>query len=142
MENERRLKFNPLRWSRRKQRIRRSNLNLDKIKETLRKFTEERDWEQFHNPKNLATALSVEASELLEIFQWSNDGGLNEINDPKKREEIEKEIADIFNYLIKLVDILDMDLEKVALDKIKENAEKYPIETSKGKSLKYKELNE
>tara|TARA_B100002019_G_C21163331_1_gene544481 strand:+ start:377 stop:733 length:357 start_codon:yes stop_codon:yes gene_type:complete len=116
-------------------------LDLEKIKKTLRKFTEERDWEQFHNPKNLATALSVEASELLEIFQWSNDGGLNEINDPKKRELIEKEIADIFNYLIKLVDILDMDLEKVALDKIKENAEKYPIETSKGKSVKYTDFS-
>ena len=117
-------------------------MDLEKIKKTLRKFTEERDWEQFHNPKNLATALSVEASELLEIFQWSNDGGLNEINDLKKREEIEKEIADIFNYLIKLVDILDMDLEKVALDKIKENAEKYPIETSKGKSVKYTDFSD
>jgi len=117
-------------------------LNLDKIKETLRKFTEERDWEQFHTPKNLATALSVEASELLEIFQWSNDGGLNEINDPKKRKEIEKEIADIFNYLVKLVDILDMDLEKAALEKIKENAEKYPAEGSKGRSVKYTDFNE
>ena len=117
-------------------------MDLEKVKIALRKFTKEREWEKFHNPKNLATALSVEASELLEIFQWSNDGGLNEINDPKKREDIEKEIADIFNYLIKLVDILDMDLEKVALNKIKENAQKYPIETSKGKSIKYKELNE
>ena len=117
-------------------------MDLEKIKTTLRKFTEERDWEQFHNPKNLATALSVEASELLEIFQWSNDGGLNEINDPKKREEIEKEIADIFNYLVKLVDILDIDLEKVALDKIKENAKKYPIETSKGKSVKYTDFSD
>jgi len=116
-------------------------MDLEKVKIALRKFTKEREWEKFHNPKNLATALSVEASELLEIFQWSNDGGLNEINDPKKREEIEKEIADIFNYLIKLVDILDMDLEKVALDKIKENAEKYPIETSKGKSVKYTDFS-
>lgn len=117
-------------------------MNLDKIKKTLRKFTEQRDWEQFHNPKNLATALSVEASELLEIFQWSNDGGLNEINDPKKRKEIEKEIADIFNYLVKLVDILDMDLEKTALEKIEENAKKYPIEESKGSSVKYTDFNE
>lgn len=117
-------------------------MDLDKIKKTLRKFTEERDWEQFHTPKNLATALSVEASELLEIFQWSNDGGLNEINDPKKRKEIEKEIADIFNYLVKLVDILDMDLEKAALEKIKENAEKYPAEESKGRSVKYTDFNE
>tara|TARA_B100000963_G_C22338390_1_gene541809 strand:- start:276 stop:632 length:357 start_codon:yes stop_codon:yes gene_type:complete len=117
-------------------------LDLDKIKRALKKFTEERDWEQFHNPKNLSIALSVEASELLEIFQWSNDGGLSEIKDLKKRKEIEKEIADIFNYLVKLVDILDIDLEKVALEKIKENAKKYPIKESKGKSTKYTDFNE
>ena len=117
-------------------------MDLEAVKLKLREFSRERDWEQFHNPKNLATALSVEVSELLEIFQWSNDGGLKEINDPKKRKEIEKEIADIFNYLVKLVDILDMDLEKAALDKIKENAEKYPVEDSKGKSVKYTDLNE
>lgn len=117
-------------------------LNLENLKLKLREFSKERDWEQFHNPKNLATALSVEASELLEIFQWSNDGGLKEINDPKKRQEIEKEIADIFNYLVKLVDVLDIDLEKAALNKIKENAEKYPIKHSKGKSVKYTDFNE
>jgi len=117
-------------------------LNLENLKLKLREFSKERDWEQFHNPKNLATALSVEASELLEIFQWSNDGGLKEIDNPDKRQEIEKEIADIFNYLVKLVDILDIDLEEAALNKIKENAEKYPIETSKGKSLKYTEFND
>jgi len=118
------------------------NINIGIIKEKLRDFSKERDWEKFHNPKNLATALSVEASELLEIFQWSNDGGLSEINDPKKRKEIEKEIADIFNYLLKLVDILNMDLEKAALEKIKENGEKYPIEQSKGKSVKYSQFND
>ena len=75
-------------------------------------------------------------------FQWSNDGGLSEINDPKKRKEIEKEIADIFNYLLKLVDILNMDLEKAALEKITENGEKYPIEQSKGKAVKYSEFND
>ena len=117
-------------------------MNLENLKLKLREFSKERDWEQFHNPKNLATALSVEASELLEIFQWSNDGGLKEIDNPDKRQEIEKEIADIFNYLVKLVDILDIDLEEAALNKIKENAEKYPIETSKGKSLKYTEFND
>ena len=118
------------------------NINIGIIKEKLRDFSKERDWEKFHNPKNLATALSVEASELLEIFQWSNDGGLSEINDPKKRKEIEKEIADIFNYLLKLVDILNMDLEKAALEKITENGEKYPIEQSKGKAVKYSEFND
>ena len=118
------------------------NINIGIIKEKLRDFSKERDWEKFHNPKNLATALSVEASELLEIFQWSNDGGLSEINDPKKRKEIEKEISDIFNYLLKLVDIFNMDLEKAALEKIKENGEKYPIEQSKGKSVKYSQFND
>ena len=117
-------------------------MNLENLKLKLREFSKDRDWEQFHNPKNLATALSVEASELLEIFQWSNDGGLKEIDNPEKRQEIEKEIADIFNYLVKLVDILDIDLEEAALNKIKENAEKYPIETSKGKSMKYTEFND
>ena len=117
-------------------------MDLEKVKIALRKFTKEREWEKFHNPKNLATALSVEASELLEIFQWSNDGGLSEINDPKKRKEIEKEIADIFNYLLKLVDILNMDLEKAALEKIIENGEKYPIEQSKGKAVKYSEFSD
>ena len=112
-------------------------MDLEKIKKTLRKFTEERDWEQFHNPKNLATALSVEASELLEIFQWSNDGGLNEINDPKKREEIEKEIADVFNYIVRLADVLDVDLEKASMLKIDENEKKYPINAFKGTSRKY-----
>ena len=77
----------------------------------------------------------------LEFLWWSTDGGLNEINDPETKEEIEKEIADIFNYLVKLVDLLDMDLEKVALNKIKENAQKYPIEKSKGKAVKYKDIN-
>lgn len=117
-------------------------MDIENLKSKLRAFSKERDWEQFHNPKNISTALSVEASELLEIFQWSNDGGLSEIKDPKKRKEIEKEIADVFNYLLKLVDILDMDLEKAALEKINENEKKYPVEESKGKSVKYTEFNE
>ena len=82
-------------------------------------------------------ALSVEAAELMEIFQWSNDGGLAEIEDPELRKKIEEEIADVFNYIIKLVDILNMDLEKASLRKIENNAKKYPIEQSKGKSVKY-----
>ena len=77
-------------------------VNLKKIKDKLIKFSKERDWEKFHTPKNLAMALSVEVSELLEIFQWSLDGGQDVIENSK--EEIESEIADIFNYLVKLVD--------------------------------------
>ena len=112
-------------------------MDLEKIKKTLRKFTEERDWEQFHNPKYLTMALSVELSELLEIFQWSKNGGLDEIQDKKTKKEIEREIADVFNYIIRLSDILDIDIEKVAHRKIDENEIKYPIEKFKGSSRKY-----
>ena len=113
-------------------------MDLKKIRNRLRNFATDRDWEQFHTPKNLAMALTVEVSELLEIFQWSLDGGQDVIENSK--EEIESEIADIFNYLVKLVDLLDIDLEKIALKKIDLNSKKYPIEKSKGKSLKYTEL--
>ena len=84
-------------------------VNVKTIKDKLIKFSKERDWEKFHTPKNLAMALTVEVSELLEIFQWSLDGGQDVIENSK--EEIESEIADIFNYLVKLVDLLDIDLE-------------------------------
>ena len=99
-------------------------VNLKKIKDKLIKFSKERDWEKFHTPKNLAMALTVEVSELLEIFQWSLDGGQDVIENSK--EEIESEIADIFNYLVKLVDLLDIDLENIALKNIDLNSKKYP----------------
>ena len=113
-------------------------VDLKKIKDELKNFSKERDWEKFHTPKNLAMALTVEVSELLEIFQWSLDGGQDILKNSK--EEIESEIADIFNYLVKLVDLLDIDLEKIALKKIDLNSKKYPIEKSKGNSFKYTEL--
>ena len=112
-------------------------MDVQLIQSRLKKFAEERDWEQFHSPKNITMALSVEVAELVEIFQWSNSGGLNEINDPDTKVQIEKEIADIFNYLLKLTDMLDIDLEKAALNKIDENDAKYPVEKFKGISKKY-----
>ena len=115
-------------------------LNLEKISERLKKFSKDRNWEQYHSPKNLAMALSVEVAELVEIFQWSNDGGTKEIKDPETRKQIEEEIADIFNYLVKFVDLMEIDLEKISLEKIQKNDEKYPVEKSKGKSEKYNKL--
>lgn len=112
-------------------------MDLQLIQSRLRKFSEERNWEQFHSPKNITMALSVEVAELVEIFQWSNSGGLDEINDPDTKVQIEKEIADIFNYLLKLTDMLNIDLEKAALNKIEENDAKYPVEKFKGISKKY-----
>ena len=115
-------------------------MDLELIQSRLKKFAVDRDWEQFHSPKNLVMALSVEVSELLEIFQWSNSGGLDEINDPSKRKQIEEEIADVFNYLVKIADTLDIDLEKAALDKIASNEEKYPIKKFKGVAKKYTDV--
>ena len=112
-------------------------MNLELIKSRLKKFAEERDWEKFHTPKNITMALSVEVAELVEIFQWSNSGGLDEVEDPEIKAQIEREIADIFNYLIKLTDMLDIDIEKAALNKIEENDVKYPVDRFKGIAKKY-----
>tara|TARA_Y100001970_G_C14144819_1_gene809239 strand:- start:1115 stop:1459 length:345 start_codon:yes stop_codon:yes gene_type:complete len=112
-------------------------MDLKKIRNRLRNFANDREWEQFHDPKNLTMALSVEVSELLEIFQWSKNGGLDEINDEKTKKDIEREIADVFNYIVRLSDVLDIDLEKIAHMKIDENELKYPVEKYKGSSRKY-----
>ena len=115
-------------------------LDLKTTKEKLRKFSQERDWDQYHSPKNLAMAMSVEVAELLEIFQWSNDGGMEKIEDKETKKQIEEEIADIFNYLVKFVDLMDLDLEELSLEKIKKNDMKYPVNKFKGKSDKYNKL--
>lgn len=115
-------------------------LDLKTIKEKLRKFSQDRDWDQFHSPKNLAMAMSVEVAELVEIFQWSNDGGMEKIEDKETKKRIEEEIADIFNYLVKFVDLMDLDLEELSLEKIKKNDMKYPVDKFKGKSDKYNKL--
>ena len=117
------------------------SLNLKKIYEYQRKFAEDRDWKQFHTPKNLAMALSVEASELLEIFQWLTPEQSQNIkkSDPLM-ESISDEISDTLYYLLRLTDILDIDLEKSVYEKMKKNEEKYPIEKSKGIAKKYNQL--
>ena len=116
-------------------------MDIEKIQKRLDKFSKDRDWDQFHTPKNLSIALSVEVSELLEIFQWSDSGGLEEISNVKKRKEIEEEVADIFIYLIKILGKLDnTNIENIINEKIKKNETKYPIEKSFGKSDKYNDL--
>tara|TARA_B100001057_G_scaffold206288_1_gene207046 strand:+ start:708 stop:1052 length:345 start_codon:yes stop_codon:yes gene_type:complete len=110
-----------------------------KIKLLLRKFAKDRDWDQFHSLKNLVCALSVEASELLEIFQWT-DSTDEKINDVVLKEKISDEVADIMLYLIRFADKADINLEDVCLKKIQKNSNKYPVELSKGISKKYDEL--
>jgi dCTP diphosphatase len=113
--------------------------SLDVLRDLLRQFAAERDWDQFHSPKNLAIALSVEAAELLEHFQWMPETESAVLaGDLKTR--IREEIADVLLYLIRLADKLEIELLAAASDKIQLNAEKYPAEKARGSSKKYTEL--
>lgn len=108
-------------------------------KETVNKvlkFRDDRDWKQFHDPKDLAISISLEASELLEIFQWSKD----DVYCLDKIDKIKEELADVVNYCILMADACNLDLDKIITDKIKLNAAKYPVDKAKGTSTKYNEL--
>lgn len=116
-------------------------MNVELIQQRLREFANERDWEQFHTPKNLAIALSVETSELLEIFQWMSDQQAMDVkNDLKLMEKVSHEVADIMLYLLRLADVLSLNLNEITKSKIEINEIKYPIEKSRGTSKKYTEL--
>lgn len=116
-----------------------TQLDLDQIQSRIREFRDERDWMQFHNPKNLAISVVLEATELLEHFQWKSPEQ-SEAHAVKARDEIADEIADVAVYLIELADNLGIDLERAILGKLEKNAAKYPIEKAKGNSKKYTEL--
>lgn len=112
---------------------------LLQLRDALREFAAERDWDQFHTPKNLAIALSVEAAELLEHFQWAGDKDSAQFT-PGKLEEISEEVADVLLYLVRLADKLDINLLHAATLKIGRNAKKYPIDKARGSSKKYTEF--
>ena len=116
-------------------------LNLESIFKYQRKFASDRDWEQFHTPKNISMALSVEASELLELFQWLTPEQSKNI--PKNSElmkSVKDEISDTLYYLLRMTDLLNIDLEEALSAKMIENEKKYPIEKSKGIAKKYNQL--
>jgi len=100
------------------------------------KFRDDRNWRQFHTPKALAISLSLEASELLEIFQWTS----SEQVDAEKVPYLEEELADILIYSVLLADIIDADIDKIIETKLRKNAEKYPVEKSYGRKDKYNQL--
>ena len=106
---------------------------MQEIIDKLIQFRNDRDWKQFHNPKDLALAINVEAGELLEVFLWKN-------HEDAKVEKVKEELADVFAYAFLLADKYDLDVKEIVLDKIKKNAEKYPIEKAKGTAKKYNEL--
>lgn len=113
-------------------------MNINDIQKQLARFAEERNWDQFHTPKNLSMALAAEAAELLEIFQWLTDEQSKEIvNNEKEMTMIRQEIADIFIYLVRLADKLGVDIEKAVHEKIEMNEQKYPVKLSRDSAIKY-----
>jgi NTP pyrophosphatase (non-canonical NTP hydrolase) len=116
-------------------------LELQKINDEIEKIVLERDWDQFHSVKNLVMALSVESSELVEIFQWLTEDQSNMASDnPDLKSKIEDEVADVFVYLLRIATKTNINLEQAVLKKLKKNAEKYPVDKSKGNSKKYNQF--
>lgn len=116
---------------------------LSDITEKLRAFARERDWDQFHAPKNLAMAIGAETGELLEIFQWlSSDQSAAIMRDQRIATAVQHEVADIFIYLLRLADVLGIDIAKAVDTKLSVNAQKYPAEKARGSAKKYTELGE
>ena len=104
---------------------------MKELQDKIKQFNEERDWDQFHSPENLAKSISIEAAELLECFQWNNEYDLDEVKD---------ELADVLNYCLLMANKLGVDPNQIVLDKLIKNEKKYPIEKSKGNSTKYTKL--
>ena len=104
---------------------------MKEVIEKIKKFNEDRDWDQFHSPENLSTSIAIESGELLECFQWNNDFD---------RDEVCEELADVMNYCILLADKLDVDIKEVLLNKLARSEIKYPVDKAKGKSTKYNKL--
>ncbi len=105
----------------------------EEILQALLKFRNERDWEQFHNPKDLAIAISIEANELLELFLWKKP-------DEADKQKIKEELADIFAFAFLLAEKHDLNVKEIIFDKLKQNEEKYPVDKAKGTAKKYNEL--
>ena len=107
--------------------------DIGDLRQAIIKFTQERDWDQFHNGKDLALALSIEAAELNEAFLWKD---VSEVN----VEKVKEELADIVNYAILIADKYDLDIKQIVMDKLKRNGEKYPVDKAYGSAKKYNEL--
>ena len=107
--------------------------DIETIQAELRKFNQERDWDQFHNGKDLAVAISIEAGELLEAFLWKSP-------EDAKVEKVREELADVLNYAFQMADRYHLDIKEIMLEKLRINAQKYPAEKAKGRADKYNEL--
>jgi NTP pyrophosphatase (non-canonical NTP hydrolase) len=116
-------------------------MTISSLRRELCQFAAERDWEQFHTPKNLAMALAGEAGELLELFRWlTPEQSAAVMDNPTGGQRVREEIADVFAYLLRLADVLDIDLEQALAEKITVNRAKYPVHLARGRADKYTEL--
>ena len=116
-------------------------MDIPAIQDELREFVHARDWQQFHSPKNLVMALSAEAAELTELFQWlTEEQSCAVMSASETAEAVRDEVADVFVYLLRLIDVLDIDLEAAVRAKMKKNAAKYPVHLAKGLAKKYTDL--
>ncbi len=113
--------------------------SLETLRDELRRFVAERDWQQFHSPKNLSMALSAEAAEVLEHFLWQS-GEMSCDLTSAKRDAVAEELADVLIYLVRLGDVLDVDLLRAAARKMEKNATRYPAEQVRGRAVKYDAL--
>lgn len=107
--------------------------DIQELQERIAQFSKERDWDQFHNGKDLAIGLAIEASELLEAFLWK-------VPEDVDMEKVKEELADVFNYALQIATKYDLDVKQIVLDKLEKNATKYPVEKARGVATKYDEL--
>jgi dCTP diphosphatase len=116
-------------------------VEVSRLQQAVKSFARERDWEQFHSPKNLAMALAAEAGELLELFQWlSEDESRDAARNPATARAVRDEIADVFVYLVRLATVLEVDLDEALRSKLAANAAKYPVALARGHARKYSRL--
>lgn len=116
-------------------------MTVERLQQLVAEFAARRDWEQFHTPKNLVMALTGEVGELSELFQWLTAEESSTICHGDRREKVEDEVADVFIYLLRLVDVLDIDLAAAVEAKVQKNELRYPVQAVKGRAVKYTEVN-
>ena len=119
-----------------------SKTSIEQLKKLLLDFRDERDWEQFHDPKNLAEAISIEAAELLELFLWKSPNDVTHLlkSDAKFKDAVEDELADILSFILNFANATNIDVSRAVSNKIEKNRKKYPIEKAKGSATKYDQL--
>lgn len=115
--------------------------NVQELKEAVKKFCEDRDWDQYHGAKELAIGVSTEAAELLQHFRFKSDAQIKAmLDDPEKKSEVSEEMADVFYFILRMAQMYNIDLSSELIKKIEKNAKRYPVEKSKGSNKKYTEL--